>query len=112
VTLLDREAAADDLGEALTLSSARTDTVSLPLTAPPPFDATVERPLSDFQSDLVAAAAALLEEYGTPLPYRWTELTTTEAATRELDDRIEGLRALHTPSAPPPPAGVTPTFTA
>jgi phospholipase C len=47
-----------------------------------------------------------------PLPYNWTELTTTEEATQELDWRIEALRALNTAS-PPPPATVTvtPKFT-
>jgi hypothetical protein len=41
---------------------------------------------------MVAAAAALLERFGAPLPYKWTELTTTEEATAELDERFEALR--------------------
>jgi phospholipase C len=110
-TLLARESAANDLGEALTLSTPRTDTVSFPLTAPPPFDATIDRPLSAFQSDLVAAAAALLDRYGAPLPYHWTELTTTEEATEELDARVEALRARNTGPAPSPTVSVTPKFT-
>ena len=114
-TLLAREAAASDVSEAITLPTPRTDTVpfqlplALTLTAPPAFDPTIERPLSDFQSDLVAAAAALLERCGTALPYNWTDLTTTEAATQELDARIEALRAKNT--CQPPPPVVEPTFT-
>ncbi len=41
-TLLAREAAATGVGGALTLGTPRTDTVSLPVTSPPPFDR--ERP--------------------------------------------------------------------
>ena len=104
-TLLGREAVANDVSGALTLALPRTDTVSLPLTAPPPFDATVERPLTPFQSDKAAAAAALLERFGAPLPYHWTELTTTEEATAELDERFEALRD-RGPAVPP-----APTFT-
>ncbi len=85
--------------------------MSFPLTTPPPFDATIERPLSQFHSDLVAAAAAMLEQYGAPLPYHWTELTTTEAATQELDGRIEALRARNIATAAPPLVTVTPRFT-
>lgn len=91
-TLLAREAAANDLGEALTLPAPRTDTASLLLTAPPVFDANVGRPLSSFQSDMVAAASALLGRRGVPLPYNWTDLTTSEEATQELDWRFEALR--------------------
>lgn len=91
-TLLAREIAANDVSGALTLATPRTDTVTFPLTAVPSFDASVARPLSPIQSDMVAAAAALLERFGVPLPYNWTELTTTEAATAELDERFEALR--------------------
>jgi phospholipase C len=91
-TLLAREAAANDVSEALTLDTPRTDTVAIPPIAPPPFDPDVERPLTPFQSDIVAAAAALLERSGAPLPYHWTDLGTTEQATAELDGRVEALR--------------------
>jgi phospholipase C len=92
-TLLAREAAASDVGVVLTLDTPRTDDVVLPSTPEPFFDPTVERPLTPLQSDIVAAGAALLERFGVPLPFRWTELETTQEATDELDGRFEALRS-------------------
>jgi hypothetical protein len=108
-TLLAREAAATDISEAVTLATPRTDAVDIPFEEPPAFDATVPRLLSSFQADTVAAAAALLEQRGQPLPYHWTEITTTEQATEELDARVEALRV----GAAPPATAVTvePDFT-
>ena len=98
-TLLAREAAATDVSEAVTLTTPRTDTVDIPFAEPPAFDGTVPRALSGLQSDIVAAAAALLERRGVPLPYHWTDIATTQQATDELDARIEALRL----GATPPP---------
>jgi phospholipase C len=104
-TLLAREAAATDVSALLTLDPPRTDDVVLPNTPDPLFDPDVPRELSPLQSDLVAAAAALLERFGAPLPYKWTELGTTQEATDELDERFEALR--NRPRAVP----ADPTFT-
>lgn len=109
-TLLAREAASTDLSGAITRTTPRSDTVDIPFEEPPAFDGTVERPLSAIQSDIVATAAALLEQRGAPLPYRWTEITTTEQATQELDARIEALRVGASPPAPAPVAA-PPRFT-
>jgi hypothetical protein len=116
-TLLAREAAATDVSEAVTLTTPRTDTVDIPLDEPPAFDGTVPRALSGLQSDIVATAAALLERRGVPLPYHWTEITTTQQATDELDARVEALRVGATPPGTPPgtapatPTEVQPRFT-
>ena len=91
-TLLAREAAATDVSAALTLTAPRTDTVDIPFEEPPAFDGTAPRALSSFQADTVAAAAALLERRGVPLPFHWTDIVTTQQATDELDARIEALR--------------------
>ncbi|HEU5302605.1 MAG TPA: hypothetical protein VFW06_10250 [Acidimicrobiia bacterium] len=103
--VLSNPVPANDASGALTLATPRTDTVTLPSTPTPSFDASVTRSRTPIQSDMVAAAAALLERLGVPLPYRWTELTTTEAATAELDERFEALRD-RGPAVP-----VTPKFT-
>jgi phospholipase C len=103
-TLLAREAAAQDVSEAVTRTTPRTDSVDIPFVEPPAFDGTVPRALSGLQSDIVASAAALLERRGVPLPYHWTEIATTQQATDELDARIEALRV----GATPPPATATP----
>jgi phospholipase C len=120
-TLLAREAAATDVSEAVTLTTPRTDTVDIPFEQPPAFDGSVPRALSGLQSDIVAAAAALLARRGVPLPYHWTDIATTQQATDELDARVEALRMGATPPSPPPsgppgseaPAAVsgTPRFT-
>ena len=77
-----RDAVASDVSSVLTLSQPRTDTPNITPRPTLAFDPSIDRPLSGFQTNLVGAAAAFLQNQGRSLPYVRQIETTQEATTR------------------------------
>jgi phospholipase C len=90
--LTNRDAAANDLSEVLTLSEPRADTPSITPVAPPPFEGCDERPLSKGHTHLLAAAARLVAKTAGEL-MDLHHFETTEQATAALDEKEERVRS-------------------
>ena len=94
-----RDAIASDVASVLTLSAPRTDTPHITPRPTDAFDATIDRPLSGFQANLVGAAAAVLQNQGRSLPFSLQIETTQEATTtfKRYEDNIRRKNSKATP---------------
>jgi phospholipase C len=91
-TLLAREAAATDVSEVLTLSEPRTDTAAITPRPTPPWNPSLDRPLSDLHKDLLGAAARRLAHWRSEL-LDLSQIHTIAHATEALEDREATLRS-------------------
>lgn len=89
-SLNNRDAAANDVSEVLTLSAPRTDTPNITPITPPPFTS-CSQTLSQLQRDLLAAAAQRVAHKAGRL-IDLGALDTKEKLTTALDDLAESLR--------------------
>lgn len=89
--LTERDKAASDLSEVLTLSEPRTDNPDIKRNPPPPFNGCGVQPLSSGHRHLLAAAARHIAQHAGEL-LDLNQIQTTEEAVATLDEREQRVR--------------------